>query len=134
MPSPAARTRGLRVILSLDVLAPALRPLVRAWILGSLWTVGPRVCSLALRHVVAGQKPDSPNHDDDVAGMNGLSPTSNSRRFLKELATVLKDGCLSNRFPTFCAILVGGSSLLEVIGHGCPLLRTGANGHEEELT
>lgn len=109
---PARRPRA---ILGLETLPPALRPLVRAWILGSLWTVGPRIVGLALRHLSSGRRfegREGGNGDSEVE--NNVSRCG-SRAFLDEIVAAIKDGCL-NRFPLFCAVLVGGSSLLEV-GH-----------------
>lgn len=83
---------------------------MRAYLLGYGFTVGPRVLTLLVYHVsklVRGAKRRSP--DDDGATERKPEPS-----ILEALTKILKAGLEVNRFATFCAAIVGGSTLLEV--------------------
>lgn len=76
---------------------PLLRPLVRAYLLGFVSSVAPRLFTLVSKHVIrlkAGKK-----QQDD---------------FVESFINILRGGMDWQRFPTFCAVLAGGSTLLEV--------------------
>ncbi|KAK3397383.1 hypothetical protein B0T20DRAFT_394497 [Sordaria brevicollis] len=75
---------------------PLLRPLVRAYLLGYVSSVAPRLLTLVSKHVIrlkAGKK-----QQDD---------------FVESFISILRGGMDWQRFPTFCAVLAGGSTLLE---------------------
>ena len=78
-----------------------MRPLVRAYLLGYASAVGPRLLTLLLQQVMRRKQ----KGNDD-------GPTQKS--FADSLLHVLRGGLDWQRFPTFCAVLVGGSTLLEV--------------------
>jgi hypothetical protein len=81
---------------------PHLRPVLRAYILGYSSVVAPRLLTLVLQHT---KKRSS--------GANNVTqPTRES--FLLSLRRILRAGLEFQRFPTFCAILVGSAKLLEV--------------------
>lgn len=89
---------------------PLLRPIVRAYLLGYGFTVVPRVLSLLVQHLsqcmrTARQKSVS----NEPFAEQKLPPLP-----VESLWRILSAGAQVNRFPTFCAALVGGSTLLEV--------------------
>lgn len=76
---------------------PLLRPLVRAYLLGYVSSVAPRLLTLVSKHVIrlkAGKKQQD--------------------GFVESFINILRGGMDWQRFPTFCAVLAGGSTLLEV--------------------
>lgn len=75
-----------------------LRPVLRAYVLGYASSTAPRVLTLLLLHLSRRRKNIDPKPEDC---------------FLPSLVRVLKGGLEIQRFPTFCAALVGGSTLLE---------------------
>jgi hypothetical protein len=87
-----------------DGIPPILRPLVRAYLLGYASSVAPRLLTLLLQHVTRRkQKQTTTAHD-----------AQNGQPFLSSLQHILQGGLDWQRFPTFCAALVGGTTLLEV--------------------
>lgn len=87
---------------------PLLRPLARAYLLGYGFSVGPRVFTLLLPRLLRlaqRRKRDA----DDVSSEQKQLPA-----LLEALKKTLIAGTEPHRFPTFCAALVGGSTLLEV--------------------
>ncbi|KAF3766351.1 hypothetical protein M406DRAFT_89160 [Cryphonectria parasitica EP155] len=88
---------------------PSLRPLVRAYLFGYGFSVGPRVLSLLLHHLLKLSPRRKGTAQDDAA------PSGKSQApLLESLGKILRAGTQLNRFPTFCAALVGSSTLLEV--------------------
>ncbi|KAK4228457.1 hypothetical protein QBC38DRAFT_153086 [Podospora fimiseda] len=86
-----------------DTMPPLLRPLVKAYLIGYTSAVGPRILTLLIQHVkphITGARQKC--HDDD------------QRRQLPSLGQILKGGLDPQRFPTFCALLAGGSTLCEI--------------------
>jgi hypothetical protein len=77
---------------------PLLRPVLRAYVLGYASSTAPRLLTLLLTHLSRRRKNIDEKPDDDF----GLS-----------LVRILRGGLELQRFPTFCAALVGGSTLLE---------------------
>ena len=75
-----------------------IRPLIRAYVLGYASSTAPRLLTLLLTHLSRRRKNIDENPDDC---------------FFPSLLRILKGGLEWQRFPTFCAALVGGSSLLE---------------------
>ena len=93
-------TRGSRRTLPLEqVVSPPFRPVFRAYILGYASSTGPRLLTLILTHLSRKRKNNNENHEDS---------------FFIALFRILKGGLEFQRFPTFCAALVGGSTLLQV--------------------
>lgn len=85
----------------LDKLIPViLRPLFRAYILGYASSAGPRLLTLLLLHVSRRRKNIDPRPEDEDY-------------FWASFVGILKGGLELQRFPTFCAALVGGSTLLQ---------------------
>jgi hypothetical protein len=80
-------------------LPPAFRPVFRAYILGYVSSTGPRLLTLILTHLSRRRKNIDEQPDDS---------------FFLSLFRILKGGLEFQRFPTFCAALVGGSTLLQV--------------------
>jgi hypothetical protein len=88
---------------------PPLRPLVRAYIIGYLSSVLPRLPAL-LGHVLLKQTKHSPSAHDGTP-----EQPEKSALLLDSLRHILLEPLHWQRFPTFCAALVGGSTLLEVL-------------------
>ncbi|KAJ4397922.1 hypothetical protein N0V85_006426 [Neurospora sp. IMI 360204] len=76
---------------------PLLRPLVRAYLLGYVSSVAPRLFTLVSKHVIRLKAGKKQKHD-----------------FVESFVNILRGGMDWQRFPTFCAVLAGGSTLLEV--------------------
>ncbi|KAL3960116.1 hypothetical protein ACCO45_005233 [Purpureocillium lilacinum] len=105
---PAARgTRRLGTTkpfpLQLQSLPPALRPLVRAYILGYASSVVPRLLTVILQHLSRARAKNE----------NCLPAEKDERSFLDSVLHVLRIGLEPQRFPTFCAVLVGGATILQ---------------------
>ncbi|KAJ3561957.1 hypothetical protein NPX13_g8744 [Xylaria arbuscula] len=84
---------------------PILRPVVRAYILGYASAVAPRVLTLILQYGVRWRKGRGRKKD--------AQPEQHS--FAASLRHVLRSGLDPQRFPTFCATLVGGTTLFNVL-------------------
>jgi hypothetical protein len=78
---------------------PALRPVFRAYLLGYASSTAPRLLTLLLTHLSRRRKITDEKIDSS---------------FLQSVFHILKGGLEFQRFPTFCAALVGGSTLLQV--------------------
>lgn len=100
-----SRGGGSASFLALQSIPPALRPLVRAYLLGYLSAVAPRLLTLVLQHV-SNRKRKTPKY---------ALPERDEYSFVDSVGHVLRTGLDPRRFPTFCAALVGGSTLLQVI-------------------
>jgi hypothetical protein len=90
-----------RGLLAFEAIPPFLRPLIRAYLLGYASAVAPRLLTLLLQWFSRGKKASANARQQQT-------PLVNSVR------NVLRSGFDWQRFPTFCAVLVGGSALLEV--------------------
>lgn len=101
---PASRRAHGGPFLQLQLLPPALRPLVRAYLLGYASAVAPRLLTLLVQRF-SRRKPKS------------LPDGRPRRAFVESALIVLRTSCEPHRFPTFCALLVGGSTLLQVRPH-----------------
>lgn len=77
---------------------PVLRPLVRAYVLGYASSTVPRLLSLLLTHLTRKRKHDKEKKRKGLFSSAGV---------------ILRTGLDFQRFPTFCAALIGGSTLLE---------------------
>ncbi|KAL2021185.1 hypothetical protein VTK56DRAFT_7491 [Thermocarpiscus australiensis] len=88
-----------------EAVPPMLRPLVRAYLLGYASTVAPRLLTLLLQHLTRRQhKQQKPTA---IASQRPAEP------FLASLQRILRAGVDWQRFPAFCAVIVGGSTFLE---------------------
>lgn len=94
---------GTTSFLQLQFIPPALRPLVRAYLLGYASAVLPRLLTLVLQHL-SNRRRKAPDY---------ALPERDENTFLDSCKHVLKTGLDPCRFPTFCAALVGGSTLLQ---------------------
>ncbi|KAK3490638.1 uncharacterized protein B0T23DRAFT_319967 [Neurospora hispaniola] len=77
---------------------PLLRPLVRAYLLGYVSSVAPRLFTLISKHALrwkAGKKQQD--------------------GFVESFVNILRGGMDWHRFPTFCAVLAGGSTLYSIV-------------------
>ncbi len=86
---------------------PLLRPLLRAYILGYASAVGPRLLTLFLQHLTKRRQKAAASPNTDRQPQNG-------EPFSHALRRILAGGLDWQRFPTFCAVIVGGTTLLEV--------------------
>ncbi|KAG5913988.1 hypothetical protein E4U42_000741 [Claviceps africana] len=84
---------------------PALRPLVRAYLLAYASAVLPRLAALILRRL-----PRRKRKQPDYAP----PPHPPDQNLSAACLHVLKTALQPRRFPAFCAALVGGSTLLQV--------------------
>jgi hypothetical protein len=86
---------------------PLFRPVLRAYLLGYAFSVGPRLLALVLHHALRTvrrrHKPTGGTAEDNA-----------EPRLLESLTKTVRAGLEWQRFPAFCAALVGGSTLLEV--------------------
>ncbi|KAM0277914.1 hypothetical protein ACHAQH_005457 [Verticillium albo-atrum] len=83
---------------------PLLRPLVRAYLLGYASSVAPRLLTILLQHVSrVGRKRSGTSADAQ----------KEHESFLSSLRHIVLTGFELRRFPAFCALLAGGSTLLE---------------------
>ncbi|KAK3683515.1 integral membrane protein [Podospora appendiculata] len=104
--SPARSTRASKTARWDDGIPPLLRPLVRAYLLGYASTVAPRLITLLLKHLT--------HRRHTEGGQPQPQPSHHKEPFLAALARILRGGLDWQRFPTFCAAIVGGSTLLAV--------------------
>ena len=90
-------------VVSLEAsIPPVLRPLVRAYVLGYASSTVPRLLALLLTHLTRKRKNGNKKKQDGLLSSAGL---------------ILYKGLDFQRFPTFCAALIGGSTLLEARDH-----------------
>ncbi len=87
---------------------PLLRPLIRAYLLGYASAVGPRLLTLFLQHLTRRRRKAAPQTPDDKP-----QPPA-QEDFVQGLRRILAGGLDWQRFPTFCAVIIGGTTLLEV--------------------
>ncbi|KAH7157077.1 hypothetical protein EDB81DRAFT_412347 [Dactylonectria macrodidyma] len=87
--------------LSFDAAPELLRPLIRAYLLGYATAVGPRLLTLILQCVAkrGRRKQHSPDLEDGS--------------FVKSAKHIVRMGFNLQRFPTFCAVMAGGSTILQ---------------------
>jgi hypothetical protein len=92
--------------LQLRRLLRLLRPLARAYVLGYASSTTPRLLTLLVSHLTKKTK--------EVSKEN---PEHNPDHLASATLRILRGGLHWQRFPTFCAALVGGSTLLQVCHH-----------------
>jgi hypothetical protein len=103
MISPTLLSRP-RAQARLDEAIPAvLRPVVRAYVLGYASAIAPRLLTLALQHGTRWRK-----------GRGLANETQPHDSFVESLRHILCGGLDPQRFPTFCAALVGGATIFDV--------------------
>lgn len=90
--------RRSRVVSLERSIPPVLRPLVRAYVLGYASSTVPRLLALLLAHLTRRRKSQSQKKQDGLLASAG---------------SILLKGLDPQRFPAFCAVLIGGSTLLE---------------------
>ncbi|KAI0401198.1 integral membrane protein [Xylaria palmicola] len=101
--APLSQRPPARVRLDQSI-PPLLRPVVRAYVLGYASAVAPRVLTLILQNGARWRK---------GGGLkDGVQPRDS---LFASLRHVLGGGLDPQRFPTFCATLVGGTTLLDVL-------------------
>ena len=101
---PGRRSDTKSFPLQLRSLPPALRPLARAYILGYASAVVPRLLTLILQHLSRRRSKNA----------NCLPTDRDERTFAQSALHILRTGLEPQRFPSFCAVLVGGATLLQV--------------------
>lgn len=84
-----------------------LKPLIRAYLLGYAFSVGPRLLALVLHHVLTLVR-------RRLSGASDAVQKKPKTGFLESMLKTLRAGLEWQRFPAFCAALVGGSTLFEV--------------------
>lgn len=90
-------------LLQLSSISPILRPVFRAYAFGYASAVGPRLLTLILQRLSRRKRRRlSQGRDDDTAS------------FRSSALHIVRTGFDLQRFPTFCAVLAGGSTLLLV--------------------
>ncbi|KAI1800820.1 hypothetical protein F4811DRAFT_490175 [Daldinia bambusicola] len=87
-----------------ESIPPIIRPLIRAYVLGYASAVTPRLLTLILKHVTRSRR--------DKGAVIVTQPHDS---FILSLQRIVRGGLELQRFPTFCAALVGGTTLLEVL-------------------
>ncbi|KAG5940135.1 hypothetical protein E4U59_002638 [Claviceps monticola] len=102
----AGISRTRTAILPLSSIPSALRPLVRAYLLGYASAVLPRLSTLFLQHL-ARRKPRRPDYT--------LPDTHSDESLYISCQHVLRTALHPYKFPAFCAVLVGGSTLLQAL-------------------
>ncbi|KAI8963391.1 hypothetical protein F5Y11DRAFT_356345 [Daldinia sp. FL1419] len=83
-----------------EPIPPLLRPLIRAYVLGYASAVAPRLLTLILQHVTRRRR--------DKGAATVTQPHDS---FISSLQRIVRGGLEFQRFPTFCAALVGGTTL-----------------------
>ncbi|WYZ37263.1 hypothetical protein EsH8_II_000769 [Colletotrichum jinshuiense] len=87
-------------LLELQGIPPILRPLLRAYLLGYASAVTPRVLTLLMQYITKKRRKNATDQRQ-CAG------------FWASLRRIVLTSLEPQRFPTFCAVVVGGSTLLE---------------------
>lgn len=108
LPMTPSRARG-SAALDFPGLPILLRPALRAYVLGYASAVGPRLLTLLLQHISRRRKKRLQQQEDD----------QNKESFVDGLARIIRTGLEPQRFPAFCAALIGGNSLL-LVRWPCP--------------
>lgn len=95
----------MRTVRLLDQKVPGLlRPLIRAYLLGYASTTVPRLLTLVLAYLTRERKKCVEGEGEQL-------------QFWPSLRDTLRRGLDWQRLPTFCATLVGGSTLLQARDH-----------------
>ncbi|KAI1111404.1 integral membrane protein [Nemania sp. NC0429] len=109
-PTPVAIPQRPRARAALEKnIPPVLRPLLRAYFLGYASVVAPRVLALLLQAGTRWRRRGRGLRDGAQA-----EPEPRDA-FLASLQRILHSGIDPRRFPTFCAALIGGTTLFDVL-------------------
>ncbi|KAJ8126468.1 hypothetical protein O1611_g7170 [Lasiodiplodia mahajangana] len=109
MTSPTPILPRPRAQAQLDkAIPPILRPVLRAYVLGYASAVAPRVLTLILHNGARWRKGRG-------RGLHNGHETRPQDSFGTSLRHILCGGLDPQRFPTFCALLVGGTTLFDVL-------------------
>jgi hypothetical protein len=95
------RSRG-GAVLALSAVPPVLRPALRAFVFGYASAVGPRLITLVLQRYSRKRK------------RRWSQEFENNTTLLESAVHIIRTGFDVQRFPTFCAVLAGGSTILLV--------------------
>ncbi|KAK1986695.1 integral membrane protein [Colletotrichum cereale] len=87
-------------LIELSGIPPILRPLLRAYLLGYASAVAPRILTLLMQYITKKRR-------------KGSTENGQCDGFVAMFRRIVLAGLDPQRFPTFCAVLVGGSTLLE---------------------
>lgn len=93
------RSRG-GAVLALSAVPPVLRPALRAFVFGYASAVGPRLITLVLQRYSRKRK------------RRWSQEFENNTTLLESALHIIHTGFDVQRFPTFCAVLAGGSTIL----------------------
>ncbi|PHH53916.1 hypothetical protein CFIMG_002831RAa [Ceratocystis fimbriata CBS 114723] len=105
--TPTATKSLVSRTIALSAVPPRLRPLLRAFLLGYVSTVGPQIFNLIFKTVMRVRRCRKENK-------NGKQePTTDLQSLIDSIKQAAMGGLCFRDFPVFCAIVVGGSSLLE---------------------
>ncbi|KKA27676.1 hypothetical protein TD95_002760 [Thielaviopsis punctulata] len=120
-----SRSRSRSFSLSFSAIPPPLRPILRAFLLGYVSSVGPRILALVFKALTAwSHKPSNPTAASSAKNSaTATASTTTAAAAAKEkpvtLATLkqhlvkaLLDGLKPRDFPVFCAVVVSGSALV----------------------
>lgn len=103
--------------LAVLLLPPILRPAVKAYLLGYASVVAPRILTLILQHFSKRRRRKTEAEEDvGAADKSAGQPQGRRQRqqqFITSLKDILRKGLDPHHFPTFCAVIVGGSTILE---------------------
>ncbi|KAK3297720.1 uncharacterized protein B0H64DRAFT_320002 [Chaetomium fimeti] len=91
---------------------PILRPLIRAYLFGYGYAVGPRLLTLLLQHAARYRrrnKRTTTAHEPQTE-----TPTKRHEPFLAAVRRILLVPLDKQSFPTFCAALIGGTTIFEL--------------------
>ncbi|KAH6640716.1 integral membrane protein [Chaetomium tenue] len=94
-------------------IAPILQPLVRAYLFGYAYAIGPRLLTLLLQHAARYRrrnKQTTTTHEPQTKTQQIQSDES----FLAALRRIFLAPLDKQSFPTFCAALIGGTTILEL--------------------
>lgn len=100
IPRSQMQTRR-KSIIELHGIPPILRPLLRAYFLGYASAVAPRILTLLMQYITRKRRKTATENGQCIG-------------FVTQLRRIVLAGLDPQRFPTFCALIVGGSTLLEV--------------------
>jgi hypothetical protein len=101
-------------------LQPLLKPILRAYALGFASSTTPRVLTLLLTHLSKSRRKSVQDAAQDD--------------FFASLVHILAQGLKVQRFATFCALLTGGSTILQARPNTDCLLLNATNHHLDSFT
>jgi hypothetical protein len=93
---------------------PVLQPLVRAYLFGYGYAIGPRLLTLLLQHAARYRRRNKPTTTAHEPQPQTKTQTQRDEPLLAALRRILLAPLDKQSFPTFCAALIGGTTILEV--------------------